>query len=242
MRLRLILEYDGTDFAGWQAQSCGRTVQGTVEGILARLLQRQVRITGSGRTDAGVHAAGQVAHLDLEERESERAVAGLRALLPPDVALLSAEEVPESFHARFSAVKRSYEYRISKGKHPLATRFSLVSPWPALDTGAMSLAAAESVGKADWRGMAREGGGNRSWLVEVKDASVVETGTGWTLHIEADRFLRGMVRLWAGTLVEAGRGRAPAGRIAEILRTGDRRLAGQSLPACGLTLVGVEYP
>lgn len=241
MRLMLVLEYDGTDFSGWQRQKDRRTVQGVVEAALERVLGRRIAVTGSGRTDAGVHAEAQVAHLDLAEAETGRVESGLRGLLPPDVALLSLEPAPPGFSARFSAVRRAYEYRIIREKHPLRSRYAWVCPWRQLDTARMAGAASLSLGRAGWRGFSREGSSNRTWVSEVVSASVGETPSGWTFGIEADRFLRGMVRLWAGTLVEIGRGRLEPGVVRTILETGDRGLAGPSLPACGLTLVRVEY-
>jgi len=241
VRLRMTVEYDGTCFEGWQIQRTGRTVQGEIEACLAMLLGRRCRVTGSGRTDTGVHAAGQVAHIDLHDTEIERVTKGLPAIVPPDIALHSLEQAPDGFHARFSAVRRTYSYRILRGRSPLRARYAWECPWPLLDPEAMAAAAGLSLGRAGWRGMSREGGGNRTWLVDVEHASVEAGPEGWTLSISADRFLRGMVRIWAGTIVEIGRGRFQPSRITEILTTGDRLLAGPSLPACGLTLVSVEY-
>ncbi len=240
-RLRMTVEYDGTCFEGWQIQRTGRTVQGEIEACLARLLGRRCRVTGSGRTDAGVHAAGQVAHVDLSSTEIERVMKGLPEIVPQDIALRCIERAPEGFHARFSAFRRTYSYRIVRRRNPLLARFAWECPWAELDEEAMEAAAGLSLGRAGWRGMSREGGGNRTWLVDVGHAAVETGPEGWTLSISADRFLRGMVRIWAGTLVEAGRGRFPPSRITEILTTGDRLLAGPSLPARGLTLVSVEY-
>lgn len=241
VRLRMTVEYDGTCFEGWQTQRTGRTVQGEIEACLARLLGRPCRVTGSGRTDAGVHSAGQVAHIDLSSAETARVMQGLPAIVPPDMALHSLEPAPEGFHARFSAVRRTYSYRIVPGRNPLRARYAWECPWARLDAEAMAAAAKLSLGRAGWRGMSREGGGNRTWLVDVGNAAVETGPQGWTLSISADRFLRGMVRIWAGTLVEIGRGRFPPSRITGILTTGDRLLAGPSLPARGLTLVSVEY-
>jgi tRNA pseudouridine38-40 synthase len=241
VRLRLLIEYDGTCFSGWQNQRDRRTVQGVIEEALGKTLGRRVGVTGSGRTDAGVHAAAQVAHLDVADTEFERARSCLSRLLPPDLAVLSIEPAPPEFSARFSAVGRVYEYRILREKHPLESRYAWTCCWRSLDTVRMSRAAALSVGRAVWRGFSREGSSNRTWIADVRAASVEESHAGWTFRIEADRFLRGMVRLWAGTLVEVGRGRLEPEVVTQILETGDRRLAGPSLPPCGLTLTRVEY-
>ncbi len=240
-RVRMTLEYDGTDFAGWQVQRSGRTVQGVLERALLDLCGREIRVTGSGRTDAGVHARGQVAHVDLLEDELPRVLSGFPEVLPEDVCARGLEVAPPGFHARFSAVRRTYSYGILRGRSPLLSRYAWELPWAGLDEGAMSVAASLSIGRNEWRGMSREGSGNRTWTVEVFDASI-ETGPGgWTLRITADRFLRGMVRIWAGTLVETGRGRFEPGRVSRILGTGDRTAAGPSLPAKGLVLESVAY-
>jgi len=241
IRYLLRLEYDGTNFSGWQAQRGRRTVQGELEAVLERLCGRRVPVTGSGRTDAGVHAECQAAHMDLDEGEGARVIAGFSSLVPEDVAVLSCSEVDSGLHARFSARSRAYRYRLIRERHPLLERHAAVSPFRRLDTPAMQEAAGLCLGTGDWRGMSREGSGNRTWLVDVLEASVSEDCRGWTLDIRADRFLRGMVRIWAGTLVDVGRGRRSPDVMRQILSTGDRRLAGPSLPAHGLTLAGVFY-
>lgn len=239
-RLRLTLEYDGTDFLGWQVQSEGRTVQGTVEKALETLTGRPIRVNGSGRTDAGVHALGQVAHLDVAEQEVERVLSSLDRLLPGDVSVVSAEEADPGFDARRDAVERLYRYRVLRERHPLLDRYAHVHPGP-LSTRAMAGAAGLCTGRHGWRGMAKEGSGNRDWEAVVRTASVVEDALGWTFLISANRFLRGMVRLWAGTLLRVGGGRLDPREVGRILQTGDRSLAGPSLPAGGLTLVEVRY-
>jgi len=241
IRIAICLEYDGTCFEGWQSQKGGRTVQGVVEDVLAGLCRRKVGVTGSGRTDAGVHALRQVAHADLQPEELGRVVSGLPGLLPADVACTSVREAPPGFHARFSALSRTYRYRLIDRRSPLEGRFALELPGIVLDTAAMREACASCTGRRDWRGMSRTGSGNSPWMVDVAEARIDRDPSGWTFIIRADRFLRGMVRIWAGTLLETGRGRFGPGRLEEILSTGDRRLAGPSLPARGLVLEDVEY-
>ena len=242
IRVKLDIEYDGTDFHGWQVQPDSRTVQGEIERVLSQLCQRKVPITGSGRTDRGVHALGQVAHTDISESELDRVSEGLPALLPEDVAVTSVEHVSRSFHARYDAVSRLYMYRIEKRKHPLRIRYCHVLPSSHhLDTGAMKEAAGLSLGTGSWRAMAREGSSNTSWTVQVMEATVDEDGAGWTFRIRANRFLRGMVRLWTGTLVHIGSGSAGPELVKVLLETGDRRDTGDSLPGRGLTLMEVQY-
>jgi len=241
-RISLKIEYDGTDFSGWQYQPETRTVQGDIEAVLEKLCGRHISVTGSGRTDAGVHALGQVAHADIMNEEFERVRTGLPAMLPDDIAITSVDEVESSFHARFNAVSRLYRYRIEKRKNPIKNRYchTLALSWK-LDTAAMQRAAALSAGEHDWVAMAKEGSANSDWIVNVISAEVIADGSGWTFLIRANRFLRGMVRIWVGTLVSIGSGTAPPELITDLLRTGNREKAGASLPGRGLILMEVEY-
>jgi tRNA pseudouridine38-40 synthase len=241
VRLRLLLEYDGTDYSGWQVQPGARTVQGELEDALRRLTGRHVPVTGAGRTDAGVHAAGQVAHMDVQEHEVGRMQTGLDGTLPGDLSVTSVDRVPPGFHARFSAVARTYAYVISRRRHPLRDRYEHVFGGE-LDAGAMLEAASLSLGENDWRAMSKEGSGNTDWMATVTEATVTDEDGRWTFRITANRFLRGMVRIWTGTLLEIGLGKAGPGCITEMFGTGDRNLAGPSLPARGLTLLKVRYP
>lgn len=236
------IEYDGTDFSGWQFQPEARTVQGDIETVLEKLCNRRIAISGSGRTDAGVHALGQVAHADIRIDELERVKTGLPAMLPDDIAVTEVQEVDSSFHARFQAVSRLYRYRIEKFKHPLMNRYCHTFALEReLHTADMQRAASLSLGKNDWMSMAKEGSGNSDWIVNVISADVMEDKSGWTFLIRANRFLRGMVRIWAGTLVSIGSGSAPPGIITELLETKNREKAGVSLPGKGLTLMEVKY-
>ena len=242
IRIKMLIEYDGTEFSGWQRQPEARTVQGDIEAVLERLCICRIAITGSGRTDAGVHALGQVAHADVGIDKLERIRAGLPAMLPEDIAVVKVEEVDSSFHARFQAVSRLYRYRIDKTKHPLRNRYShtlILSR--GLITSDMQKAAELSIGKNDWMAMAKEGSDNSDWIVNVEDASVIEDDSGWTFLIRANRFLRGMVRIWAGTLVNIGSGGAKPELITELLQSKNRDRAGVSLPGKGLTLMEVKY-
>jgi len=241
IRLGLTIEYDGTDFSGWQTQPERRTVQGEIEAALERLSGRRIAVTGSGRTDAGVHAIGQYAHVDVDDSDLDRVQKGVERLLPDDVAIRMVEKVDHDFHARFSALSRTYVYRISKYRRPLHSRFEHLLRRDPLDIPAMEMAAGMCVGNHDWRAMSREGSDNTTWLVDVQDASVTSDGIGWTFSITANRFLRGLVRIWSGTLVEIGLGNRPTDVIEHMFDTGDRKQAGPSLPAKGLTLLKVRY-
>jgi tRNA pseudouridine38-40 synthase len=231
--------YDGTAYAGFQIQSNAQTVQGELERVLAVICGEPVRITGAGRTDAGVHASGQVIDLrttsGLGSAELER---GVNALLPEDIAVSELQPAEDSFHARFSATGRTYEYRIRNAavRDPLWTRREHLHPG-ALDVAAMRAAAAQLVGRHDFAAFAAGESGERT----VRRAEWIVEGSILRFEIEADAFLRGMVRGIVGTLLWVGRGKMTVERFAEVMRAGERELAGPSAPAKGLCLVAVRY-
>ena len=233
------MAYDGTAYAGFQIQPNAPTVQGELERVLAVICGEPVRITGAGRTDAGVHASGQVIDLrttsGLATEELER---GVNALLPEDIAISGLEPAEDSFHARFSATGRTYEYRIRNAavRDPLRTRREHWHP-TELDVGAMRAAAARLVGRHDFAAFAAGESGERT----VKRAEWISEGSVLRFEIEADAFLRGMVRGIVGTLLWVGRGKLTVERFAEVLEARDRGLAGPSAPAKGLCLVAVRY-
>lgn len=242
MRVKALFEFNGSRYSGWQIQSDSITVQGEIEKSLSCLCNRQIKIVGAGRTDAGVHAKNMPVHFDIEENEFLRIKKGLNRVLPIDIACQSVLRVSEKFHARFDAVMRSYDYCIGKGRHPLRGRFEYQHKISSLNVESMQLAAKYSVGHANWRGFAREGGGNSTWDINVLDALVIPTENGWTFTIKANRFLRGVVRIWSGTILQIGFDRIPPETIKTILATTEKKYAGASLPACGLTLMEVTYP
>ena len=233
------MAYDGTAYAGFQIQPNASTVQGELERVLAVICGEPVRITGAGRTDAGVHASGQVIDLrttsGLATEELER---GVNALLPEDIAISSLEPAEDSFHARFSATGRTYEYRIRNApvRDPLWTRREHWHPGE-LDVAAMRAAAAHLVGRHDFAAFAAGESGERT----VKRAEWISEGSVLRFEIESDAFLRGMVRGIVGTLLWVGRGKLTVERFAEVLAARDRALAGPSAPAKGLCLVAVRY-
>ncbi len=241
MRVLLRFEFDGTCYSGWQVQPGAVTVQGVIEDALQKLCRRPVRVTGAGRTDAGVHALDMPVHLDIADEEFSRIEKGLNSMLPPDIACREVVKVEDDFHSRFDALSRSYIYRTGKSRRPLR-RFAEYQPGePVLNTELMQRAALLSIGENSWKGFSKEGSGNSTWNINVTNAEVQEDSQGWSFCITADRFLRGVVRIWSGTLFRTGTGRLAPEAVTEILNTGDRTLAGPSLPACGLTLVEVTY-
>jgi tRNA pseudouridine38-40 synthase len=244
---RITLAYDGTDFLGWQRQraSVGRTVQGELEKALARLAGgAYVAVAGAGRTDAGVHALGQAASFVLERQpdpiELQRSLNGL---LPADVRVLAAEQVPEGFHARREALSKLYCYVLDCGgvPPPQRRRFAGFIPWP-LDEPAVRAVAALYLGRRDFASLASSGGSVKTSVRTVTRSEARFEGTTLVYEVEADGFLRKMVRSMVGGLVAAGRRTATSDELARALEACDRRAWPAPAPACGLTLVRVVYP
>jgi tRNA pseudouridine38-40 synthase len=231
--------YDGTDYAGFQVQPNARTVQGELERAISKVCDEAVRVTGAGRTDAGVHASGQV--IDFRTASALDGVTigrGVNALLPEDIAVSTLEPAGEDFHARFSATGRTYEYRIRHGaeRDPLERRRELHIAGP-LDVSAMQEASSRLVGRKDFSSFAAGPGGVRS----VRTATWCEQRPSVRFEITADAFLRGMVRAIVGTLLWVGRGKIDAVTFEKIVAANDRAMAGPSAPANGLCLIAVEY-
>jgi tRNA pseudouridine38-40 synthase len=242
--IRLVLEYDGSRYHGWQRQADAATIQQTVEEALARLIGEPVALIGSGRTDAGVHALGQVANFRTTSTIPLKAFHdGLNSILPRDIAVLSAAEVPPEFHARKSARSKTYTYRILNrpNRSPLQQHFAWWIPQP-LHLPALAAAAAFLPGEHDFAAFRASGSDNQNPIRQVRMAAWSgEPGGCLSFTITATGFLRGMVRSLVGTMVEAGRGKTPAARMAELLASGARHLAGPTAPPQGLYLVEVVY-
>jgi tRNA pseudouridine38-40 synthase len=252
---RLVLEYDGAQFAGWQAQAGdARTIQEAVETAILQLTGCRVAVIGASRTDAGVHAEGQVASMSFDTRLAPAALGrALNALLPEDVAVRDVALAPEGFHARRDARSKLYRYAIWNGteRSPLRARRFCAVP-QALDLGAMRIAAAALAGTHDWSAFQVRGsewraegaaqGRTRSAVRRVTGLSVLGVAGGevW-IEVEGEGFLRQMVRTLVGTLVEVGRGRRDPSSMPALLESRDRAAAGPTAPAHGLTLVHVDY-
>ncbi len=249
---RLTLEYDGAGFAGWQLQAGAvRTLQGELETAIARVTGVRVRVHGAGRTDAGVHAEGQVASVALATELGAAVLArALNAVLPDDLAVVAAECVADAFHARHHARAKHYRYRIWNGAHPSPLRAAR-SWWvkPALDTAAMQAAGALLLGTHDFASLQAAGSDvvstrrtlTRCDVERVGLASDPEARGEIEIQVEGSGFLRHMVRILAGTLVQVGAGRREASSLSAMLAARDRRAAGITAPAQGLTLVRVSY-
>lgn len=245
-RIRLTLEYDGTDFAGWQVQPGQRTVQSVVEAAVARLLQAKGRVpvAASGRTDAGVHARGLVAAFDSPAVLPLAAFTkGLNGLLPADVAVVDAAEVDDAFDPRRSAVGKHYRYRMWNG--PLRSPLRRRTHWEVrrpLDVAAMAAAAPALLGEHDFTSFRGQGCTAKTPVRRVTCLEVSgRAGGELRVDVEGTGFLRFQVRNMVGTLVEVGAGRLEAAAVAGILAARDRAAAGPTAPARGLTLEAVYY-
>jgi tRNA pseudouridine38-40 synthase len=242
--LRLLLEYDGSRYHGWQRQKGDLSIQQVLEEALQRLTQEKVTLIGSGRTDAGVHALGQVASFRTGSNIPLKAFhEGLNSMLPYDIAVLEAREAPPEFHARKSALSKTYEYRllIRSSRSPLYHHYGW---WLShqLDLAAMVAAAAALPGEHDFSAFRASGSGNRNPVRRILAASWQTRAGGWlSFTITGNGFLRGMVRSLVGTMVEIGKGKAQPELLRELLKSGERRLAGPTAPSQGLYLVEVVY-
>lgn len=239
--LKLTLQYDGTDFCGWQLQPRGRTVQGVFEAAAARLFQKPVRAVASGRTDSGVHALAQVVNLKTENPLGLSKIRlGLNRYLPPDVRVLHVEEAEASFHARFDAVRRVYEYRITTVPVAVGRQYTWFCRY-RLNVHDMAVAAEFLQGDHVFEAFSKINPEEEHYRCVVESAAWKASGTTLFFEICANRFLHGMVRLIVGTLVDAGRGKIPPAFVGEILASRDRSLAGAAAPAQGLFLKEVMY-
>ena len=243
MNIKIVLEYDGTDFAGWQQQAHGRTVEAELKRALREITGKDHVVYGAGRTDAGAHAKGQVANFHTDGRISpQRFMAALNAKLPEDVAVLSAEHVADDFHARYSARWRRYRYRyLDRRARPALDRGRCWHVRETLDVEAMSRAASALVGKHDWTGYCSASEPPAGRVRQMRSARVSRRGDFVELELVAEGFLRGMVRSIAGALAEVGRGVRSPEWVGELLRARDRRQAPRTAPAGGLTLMEVIY-
>lgn len=241
--IKLVVAYDGTGFHGWQRQPGLRTVQEVLEETLSELTGARPTCQASGRTDAGVHALGQVVHfLTASGHEPAVFVKALNALLPKDVRVLGAEEKPQAFHATLDARSKRYRYVIDNGA--IASPFRLRYSWHVyhrLDTEAMRRGARSLVGRHDFRSFETNWPNRSSSVRTIFDVSVERVEDEVRVEVEADGFLYNMVRAIVGTLVLVGTGRRPEGWVGEALRAEARAEAGPTAPPQGLFLLRVDY-
>lgn len=239
--IKLVIEYDGTGFSGWQVQPGKRTVQGVLEQKLTAMLGGPAAVHGSGRTDAGVHARAQVANVRTERQLPLQAyVAGLNAELPPDVAVRSAEIVPGTFHARFDAKARRYHYSIITGRSPLRERYAWRMTY-RVDPAVLHAVAARIIGKRDLRALTCTQAETDNFAVDVQRSEWLVEEDRFIYVIKADRFLHNLVRILVGTMVDMARGKIDPAEFEGILGSRDRTQAGRTAPPQGLCLEEVYY-
>jgi tRNA pseudouridine38-40 synthase len=244
-RIALTIEYDGTEFLGWQLQATGRTVQGVLEAAVGRATDAEDRVPvhGSGRTDTGVHAAGQVAHFDTDSALSPVTLTdAINHWLPDDVSVLDARVVPNSFHARFSTTSKLYRYRLLCSGVPRPLRRRVVCRvYHSLDIGRMQACARRLLGIRDFASFTSAGSSVESTVRRMMRSEWLEVRDEFHYFAEADGFTYNMVRALVGTMVEAGRGKISVGEFEAIIRSRDRARAGPTAEARGLTLERVRY-
>jgi tRNA pseudouridine38-40 synthase len=238
---KVVLEYDGTEFSGWQIQPNGRTVQEELEKALRQITGDDVRVAGGGRTDAGVHARGQVATFAINKDHGPAELRrSLNGVLPEDVVVLDACVVGPEFHARFSAKSRRYAYTIAIGATAIDRRTVWACPY-RLDAGVLRRIAVRVMGEHDFTSFAKVGSEVEHGLCIVTQSEWRMMGDRWVYHVQANRFLYGMVRALVGTMVDMARGYRPEAEWDAILDARDRRMAGTAAPARGLCLMSIEY-
>jgi tRNA pseudouridine38-40 synthase len=238
---RLLIEYDGTDFCGWQVQDSVRTVQGCLEEALTSLFSNKLTVIGAGRTDAGVHAKGMVAHFKADgKREPDVVLRALNATLPPDARVLDVCVEKPVFHARFSAKWRSYEYHIFSSPRAIGRQYGWFLPGkPDIET--LRRLATEIIGDHCFRSFAHTRPDEPHYRSIIYRSEWKADQKGFVYHIEGIRFLHGMVRLLVGTMLDIARGSMQVTSLQEIIAREDVRFAGTKAPAQGLTLTAVGY-
>lgn len=242
--IAMLLEYDGTRYDGWQRQgNTDCTIQGRLESVLERMTGTYQEVHGSGRTDAGVHASGQVANVHLDTAmEPDDICDYLNRYLPEDIRILKTAQVPERFHSRLWAAEKTYTYHIDMGKKGgVFQRKYVYTVGRRLDVERMKEASGLLVGTHDFQGFCAVKNKKKSTVRTLKDIDFRLEGDCLAVRVTGDGFLYNMVRILVGTLIEAGQGKRSVESVEKILRTGDRQMAGFTAPARGLFLTSVAY-
>lgn len=242
-RIGLIVAYDGTNYCGWQVQPNGITIQGELNRCLSELLGEEIETIGASRTDAGVHAMGNVAVFDTETRmPGEKISYALNQRLPEDIRIQLSEEMPMDFHPRYCDSVKTYEYRILNRRFQIPTErlYSYFYHYK-LDEKKMREATSYLIGRHDFASFCGAGAQVKSTVRTIRSVEVERFGDMVTIRISGEGFLYNMVRIIAGTLIEIGNGQYPPERMQEILDARDREWAGPTAPAKGLTLLGIQY-
>ena len=241
---KMVLQYDGTRYDGWQKQgNTDRTIQGRIEAVLSKMAGADIEVHGSGRTDAGVHASGQVANFRLEEEtEPEQIKSYLNSYLPEDIAVLSVEPAEERFHSRLNAKRKVYSYYVETApKKDVFSRKYVYGLGAGLDLKAMKEAAGALCGTHDFKSFCSNKKMKKTTVRTLYSISIRQKGSVLELSYTGDGFLYNMVRILTGTLIEVGLGKRPADSITGILEAKDRAAAGFTAPPEGLFLTKVEY-
>ena len=241
---RIVLQYEGTKYQGWQKQeSTGNTIQGKLENILSRMVDSPIEIHGAGRTDAGVHAKGQVAHFKADTTMTENEILRyINQYLPEDIAVVSVKEAGERFHARLNAIGKIYQYRIMNSEIPHVFERRYVHEETAtLDIQKMENAAERLIGTHDFKAFTSTKRGKKSTVRTIESITIDKIGDELRMTYKGDGFLYHMVRILSGTLIEVGRGERSVESVSEALSSMERENAGFLAPAKGLTLMEVLY-
>lgn len=234
--------YDGTDYHGWQIQPNGNSVQEELQKALSMILRMEISVVGAGRTDTGVHARRMTAHLEIDRNiDCEQLAYKLNRLLPRDIAVYSVYPVADDMHARFSATLRTYHYYIHTSKNPFLRKYSCEMHYD-LDFNLMNEAASYLLNVKDFGSFCKAHSDVKTTLCDVSEAVWVRDGeNAWHFRISANRFLRNMVRAVVGTLIEVGRHRLTLEQFREVVASGNRSSAGESMPGNALFLEDVKY-
>ncbi len=241
--IKLLIAYDGTAYHGWQTQLNKVTIQETIEKALSIVMKQKIDLTGSGRTDSGVHALGQVANFKADTKIPEDKIKiALNANLPPDIRILDSVDVDMSFNARFNALDKTYMYQIYYDRvgNPFYSRYSCFTP-QSLDIDKMKEALKLIMGTHDFKGFMASGSYVKTTVRTIYDTKLIKEGNLLKLYINGDGFLYNMVRIIAGTLIDIGKGTKTIDCIEDALINKNRKVLGQTAPPQGLFLMKVNY-
>ena len=242
-RIRLVIQYEGTNYVGWQLQENGVSIQQRLNEAVYAITGETVQLHGSGRTDSGVHAHAQVAHFDTNARmPADKFAIAINTRLPGDIRVLYSEEAPEDFHSRFSAKCKTYRYTVQTGPHAdVFTRFTALHVHTLLDFDRMSRSAAFALGQHDFSAFMSAGSTLENTVRTISRSCWMQNGNYWYYEVTANGFLYNMVRILVGTMLEIGSGKRPENAIAVVLESKLRSDAGATAPPQGLMLMRVQY-
>lgn len=242
-RIMLTVAYDGTNYHGWQVQPNGETIEGVLNRCLSELMKEDIEVIGASRTDSGVHALGNIAVFDTNSRmDAEKVAYALNARLPEDIRIQESKEVEADFHPRHCDSRKTYEYRIYNAEFPMPTkRLYSYFTYVKLDVGRMQEAAKYFVGEYDFKSFCSADSQAENTVRLIENVEVFKADNQIVIRVTGRGFLYNMVRIMAGTLMEAGRGSIEPRDIEHILEARDRAAAGPTAPACGLTLIKYEF-